>query len=56
MPTKCIDQMPTPMAKPPPSSQAHATRPVAARSCTASASAVYEAKIATTIEAATRPG
>ena len=55
MPTKCIDQMPVPMAKPPPKSQSHATRPLAPRSRSAKVSAVYDARMATTIDETTRP-
>ena len=53
MPIKCMAQMPTPMAKPPPSSQTSATRPVEEATRPAISSAVNEASIATSIETIT---
>jgi hypothetical protein len=55
MPTKCMDQIPIPIENPPPSNQARVAQPVARRIRTASVSAVYDAKMATTRESATRP-
>ena len=55
MPTKCIAQMPTPMAKPPPTSQAQAATPAASRMRIASVSAVYDASMATSSESRTKP-
>ena len=54
MPMKCMAQMPKPMAKPPPTSQARAASSVATRMRSASVSAVYEARIATRSDISTR--
>jgi hypothetical protein len=55
IPTKCIAQMPIPIAKPPPRSQANAGQPDVERMRNASVRAVYEARIATATETKIRP-
>ena len=56
MPTKCIDQMPPPMAIAAAASQAPRARPDVARIRVARSSAVYEASAAISIDSATRTG
>jgi enoyl-CoA hydratase/carnithine racemase len=56
MPTKCIDQMPRPIASEPPASQPFCTRPPARAVCPARSSATYDARTAITIESATNQG
>jgi hypothetical protein len=53
MPTKCIDQMPQPMATAPPVSHSLAGRWLALDTREDRLSAVYETKTATTTESAT---
>jgi hypothetical protein len=53
MPMKCIDQMPVPMAIPPPTNQAVAATPLDAVIRDARLSAVYEASDATKTETRT---
>jgi hypothetical protein len=53
MATKCMLQIPLPMATLPPSNQASRARPRAAATRAASVSAVYDAPIAISIESAT---
>src|SRR5665213_2035201 len=55
MPTKCMLQMPTPIASATPSSHSARARPVLAKMRPARSSAVYDARIAMTTESTTSP-
>ena len=55
IPRKCIDQMPTPIEKAPPTSHARALFPLDAVMRVVRSSAVYDASMATSIDTATRP-